>query len=535
MANFKFKTLGVMIDMSRNAVMSVEGLKKYLRLLRKMGYNCAMLYTEDTYEVNEEPYFGYMRGRYSKEEMKELDAFANSIGITLIPCIQTLAHLNATIRWRQFPVDCDDILLVDDERSYELIDRMFATLSECFTSKKIHIGMDEANMLGRGRHLNIHGYESADVLMKRHLLRICEIAEKYGYELMMWSDMFFRPWNNGAYYIPKAKVPQEYIDALPKSVIPVYWDYYKTSVELYDNMMENHAQLSKKTWFAGGSWSWAGFAPFNAFTVTSMLPAMDSCRKNNIRNIFMTMWGDNGGECSHFAQLPSLFYIAQYAKGVTDEALIKARFKKLIGIDYDDFMKLDLPNDITGNEQTGRPKNPCKYMFYSDCFNGFLDYTVKEGCSEKLAESASQLHQIAKKSRKYGYLFDTLAKLCDVLELKYELGVKTRKAYHAGDKAALRKLANEDYTQTIKRIDAFGKAFEKQWFLENKTSGFDVQDLRIGGLIRRLSACKKRLLDYADGKIDRIEELECDILPYGPKAESTVFNHYATNATGNVF
>ena len=41
MANFKFKTMGVMIDMSRNAVMSVEGLKRYLPLLKKMGYNSA--------------------------------------------------------------------------------------------------------------------------------------------------------------------------------------------------------------------------------------------------------------------------------------------------------------------------------------------------------------------------------------------------------------------------------------------------------------------------------------------------------------
>ena len=70
MANFKFKTLGVMVDMSRNSVMSVEGLKRYLPLLKKMGYNCVMLYTEDTYKVDGEPYFGYMRGRYTKDEMK---------------------------------------------------------------------------------------------------------------------------------------------------------------------------------------------------------------------------------------------------------------------------------------------------------------------------------------------------------------------------------------------------------------------------------------------------------------------------------
>ena len=88
----KYERLCVMIDMSRNAVMNVKALKEYLVILKKMGYNSVMLYTEDTYEVEGEPFFGYMRGRYSVAEMQELDEYANSLGIELIPCIQTLAH-----------------------------------------------------------------------------------------------------------------------------------------------------------------------------------------------------------------------------------------------------------------------------------------------------------------------------------------------------------------------------------------------------------------------------------------------------------
>ena len=34
---YKFKSFGVMVDMSRNAVMSVDGLKKFMPLLAKMG------------------------------------------------------------------------------------------------------------------------------------------------------------------------------------------------------------------------------------------------------------------------------------------------------------------------------------------------------------------------------------------------------------------------------------------------------------------------------------------------------------------
>lgn len=527
-----FDTFGVMIDMSRNAVMSMGGLKRFLPLLKKMGYNCVMLYTEDTYEVDGEDYFGYMRGRYSKAEMKEIDAFASGIGMTVIPCIQTLAHLNAIFRWGNFPRDCEDILLADDERTYALIDRMFSTLSECFKSRKIHIGMDEAFMVGRGKHLDIYGYEPADDIIKRHLARVCDIAKKYGYELMVWSDMFFRPWNNGWYDVPKRDVPENVIKSLPRSVIPVYWNYYSTDESVYSDMIENHMQLSDKTWFAGGSWCWEGMIPFNRRTIDTMLPALDACKKHGIRNVFMTMWGDDGAECSHFSQLPSLFYLAQYAKGVKDEVSIKVNFKKLIGIDYDEFMNIDCPNQVVPYE--GSPRNPSKYMLYSDYFNDFLDYTVKEGGGERYETFAEELRVTAKKSRKYGYVFDTAAKLCDVLAIKYELGLKTRKAYEAGDKTELERLAKEEYVKVMRLIDVFGRAFEKQWFTDNKPHGFDVQDHRIGALLRRTDACRRRILSYTSGKIDRIEELDEPLLPYGKKEESMDINKAPMYATPNI-
>ena len=528
----KFESFGVMIDMSRNAVMNMESLKRFITILKKMGYNSVILYTEDTYEVDGEPFFGYLRGKYTKEEMKEIDSFARGLGMSVIPCIQTLAHLNAFLRWKKVGIDCDDILLTDDERTYKLIDNMFATLSECFVSRKIHIGMDEAHMLGRGRHLDRFGYEKANDIIKRHLNRILEIAKKYGYEVMLWSDMYFRTWNNGNYAIPECKMPQEIIDSVPKEVIPVYWDYYKTDEKCYSDMMKNHKQLSDKTWFAGGAWGWYGMIPFNKFSITSMVPALDACRKNGIKNVFMTMWGDDGAECSRFSQLPSLLYLAEYAKGNTDEAKIKAKFKRIVGIDYDDFIYIDNPNNVV--EYEGRPRNPSKYMFYSDYFNGYLDYTVKEGAGVKFEEYASELRKTAAKSRRYGYVFDSAAKLCDVLAVKYELGVRTRAAYKAGDKEALKSLADNEYAKLVKLINVYARAFEKQWMLDNKPHGFDVQDLRIGGLIRRTESCRRRLLDYVSGKIDRIDELEEDILANGPVGESTNINRAPFISTVNI-
>jgi len=49
-----FTTLGIMLDCSRNAVMTVAHVKRWLRRLALLGYNMAMLYTEDTYELRGE-------------------------------------------------------------------------------------------------------------------------------------------------------------------------------------------------------------------------------------------------------------------------------------------------------------------------------------------------------------------------------------------------------------------------------------------------------------------------------------------------
>ena len=529
-----FDTFGVMIDMSRNAVMSLDGLKRFLPLLRKMGYNSVMLYTEDTYEVDGEPYFGYMRGRYTKAEMKEIDAFATSLGMTVIPCIQTLAHLNAIFRWGQYPRDCDDILMADDDRTYELIDHMFSTLSECFSSRKIHIGMDEAHNLGLGEHRKRYGFEAPLDIMTRHLGRVCDIAKKYGYEVMMWSDMYFRPWNNGNARIPECKMPQEVIDSFNRDVIPVYWDYFQTEQKNYEGMIRNHKQFSDKTWFAGGSWSWNGMIPSNRFTIQTMVPAVNACRAEGIRNMFMTMWGDDGAECSHFSQLPSLFYIAEYARGNSDEESIKAKFKALVGIDFDEFMNIDSPNDVVPYDSNSWPRNPSKYMLYADCFNDYLDYTVKDGGGEHYRELSQKLYATAKKSRKYGYVLESAARLSEALEIKYELGLRTRKAYESGDKEALEALAKNEYVEVIKRIKAFGNAFEKQWFKDNKPHGFDVQHHRIGALIYRLDACRKRILAYTEGKIERIEELDEILLPFGRKEESINLNKTPVHATTNL-
>ena len=535
MSKYKCETLGLMIDVSRNAAMSIDGWRRFMPLISKMGYNAIFLYMEDTYEVEDEPFFGYMRAKYTIEEMRELEALGEQYGVEMIPCIQTLAHLEQIFRWKVYPKDNYDVLLVGDERNYQLIDNMFKTLSGIFKTRRIHIGMDEAHGLGKGKYHDINGCESEGEIMRRHLNKVKEIAEKYGYEIMMWSDMFFRGWNGGDYYCKQTEIPEDYRSALPQGVIPIYWDYYWYDESRYNDMIENHKQLTDKLWFAGGVWTWCGFSPDNTYTLKTMIPAVNVCRKQNVRNVMFTLWGDCGGECSRFAVLPSMFYLAELMKGNDDPEKIKAKFKRQFGMDYDEFCLLDLPLRFA-LDAPFECASTSKHMLYSDCLNGHLDFTVKEGGGEYYGDSAQKLRAAARKSRKYGYLFDVAARLSEILSYKYELGVKTRAAYKSKDISELRRLAECEYTRIIKLLPGFIKAYKKQWLAENKYAGFDVQEYRLGGLLERIKGVKERILDYIDGRIDSIEELECDVLPFGnmKRGVSPFYIRHFTTFTSNL-
>lgn len=505
-----FNRFGVMLDCSRNAVMNIQTLRKWIDIMADLGYNTLMLYTEDTYEVDNQPYFGYLRGRYSQKELREIDDYAFEKGIELIPAIQTLAHLNSIFRWPAYKGinDCNNILLAGDDRTYQLIEDMFASLEKTVRTHIVNIGMDEAHMLGRGIYQDIHGFEDSFNILLNHLKRVAEIAEKHGFECIMWGDMFFRLLGGG--YYNNISVPEQIKKMIPSNVNLVYWDYYSTDKEHYSNQIESHSAIKDGIWFAGGLWSWTGFAPHNGYSIDATKVALKACVEHGVKDVFLTMWGDNGAECSKFSLLPSLYYAAQIAHGETDLDTIKNGFYEKFGIPFDDFMLTDLPG--TPNEKKDTALNPEKYMLYNDCLLGQLDSTVRDGDAETYADCSKKLKMIENNSQ-YGYLFKTLRMLCDVLSVKFDIGVRTRKAYESKDKAALKNIV-ADYERLIGLIDAFYSAFKEQWEKENKPNGFEVQDIRIGGLRLRVQHCKERLEAFAECRIPSLSELEEPILDF---------------------
>ena len=70
---------------------------------------------------------------------------------------------------------------------------------------------------------------------------------------------------------------------------------------------------------------------------------------------------------------------------------------------------------------------------------------------------------------------------------------------------------------------------------EKKPFGFEVQDIRLGGVIQRLKHCKKTIEKYLAGEIDKIDELEQEILaPLGAEGGKIGYNYYGVLPTASV-
>lgn len=539
------ESVGSMIDASRNAVYKVEEVKKLLGYMALMGHNRCMLYTEDTYEVDGYKYFGYMRGRYSKTELKEIDDYADSLGIEVIPCIQTLAHLKQTLRWGygEGMKDTHDVLLVGEEKTYKFIEAMISSLRECFRSENIHIGMDEAFDLGRGQYLTKNGHVPHQELMVEHLNRVNNIAKKYNFKPMIWDDMFLRcgaP--DGGYYDTNIVITEEIANRIPKEVSLVYWDYYNNDEEKYKKLLDIRDTFKNNKIFAGGAWRWSGFVPNYSKTFSTTNAALKQCKKKGIKEVFATAWGDDGSETPIYAIMVSLILFGEHGYyNEVDDAWIDERCRVLTGLSMKDFISLEeldlVPTVSTPNMEVC---NPSKYIAYQDLLLGAFDKHL-EGLDLEghYMELANKYDEIAERSVNFKRMFKFYSKFASYLAVKSEIGLDIRKAYVDKDRDALRLIAYSFIPEIQEKLRSFHKSFRELWYKECKGQGFEVIDIRIGGVMARGDSAMYRIKAYLNGEIDVIEELEEERLYFnenfgGEDTKLICCNQYQHIATQNI-
>ncbi|MEF2966742.1 beta-N-acetylhexosaminidase [Paenibacillus sp. M1] len=543
-----FDTIGPMFDLSRNGVLNIDSFKFMLRKMALMGLNTVMLYMEDTYEIEGEPYFGYMRGRYTTAELMEIDDYADRFGIEAFPSIQTLAHLEEFLKWEAAAGyrDTKGALLVGDEAVERLIGKMLDAASAPFRSRKIHVGMDEAEELGRGKYLDRNGYKDRFDIMTGHLERVLEAARGRGLKPMMWSDMFlkFASADGSEHYDADTPIPEEMARRVPKDVDLVYWDYAHQEQADYEKLIAKHKPLGCNLAFAGAVWVFNTFGVNYGLSLRATDAALQVCKREGIREVYATMWGDDGMESSPFGALLGLQFYAEhaYADGQPAWEQVAERVKFCTGIDADLFLKLKDLDETPGAEPGNViQSNPSKFLLYQDVLLGLFDKQIEGlAMNAHYANLERELHERRTPDAELDYLFEVPEKLCAVLKHKGELGIELKRAYDTGNPAELRRIAEDVLPRVAAAVGELRAAHRTQWLRMFKPFGWEVLDIRYGGVMNRLDTASARLLDYAEGRIARIEELEQERLVY---SSSNRFNHrgagwcsyYYRMASPNVF
>ena len=517
----KLNSVGYMVDCSRNAAYTVTTVKRIIQHIALMGYDYLMLYCEDTIYNDDYPLLGYMRARYSHSEIKEIVAFGKLYGIELIPCIQTLAHLKGLVKWKKYNemADVNDILLVDDERTYQFIESMIKTMRELYETDKIHIGMDEAFLLGRGRYMDKHGLKPQNEIFKRHINRVVDICDKYGFiRQIMWS----------------ANVKKEEI---PQSVSMVFWDYYSFEKKDYLKLLDEADEYSGNIIFGDSAYKCTGIASTMRHSMNIAPAALAACDEKGVKDVLVTAWGDSGAECTVFAPLAVLQLHAEYAYSCSiDMGNVNRRLKLTAGISAEAILDFDYCNLLPGTDLV-YAVNPGTALLYQDVLSGVLDKHVScaPDASTYLKDGILLFEEYSLKYPEFAYTFEVQKALCRVLSVKWNLGVRVTELYLNDDKEGLLDIAENIIPKLLPEIENLYCALRRQWYKEAKPCGFEVQDIRFGGLIHRLKNVAVRILNYCNGEDIKIEELEVPREFYDGRTEPDIYTDWLGNTHMNFY
>lgn len=507
-----FNMVGPMLDVSRGGVMKPASVKKYIDYTAALGMNMLMLYTEDTYEVAGYPFFGYQRGRYTLEELRDMDAYAASLGVEIIPCIQTFGHMEQYLRY-PFNADIRDndaVLLAGEEKTYELIRACIATMRKAFRSDRIHIGCDETRGLGLGQYLNKHGYRDRFDIFNEHIKAVTEICKEYGYRPMMWSDMYFSlsEKNKKEGYPVHVEIPRYAVVSMPDCDM-VFWEYDQMDNEHYRINIAKHRAFHRPLVFAGGIRTWDGFVPYYTHSYATTKAAMEECLRAGVDSVIVTIWSNDGCETSHMQALPLLSAFSEYCwlgDACTEEAIWEASAfltgmnKELASAVSDFFM------GYGGAIRSG------KHIVWSDPLINLLypDYDLKAG-KQYLKDSLAVFEKYG--DYEYTDYFKALFQVCyDKCELQENLRAK----YKANDRVWLKSFADHVIPAMIRHFQELQQIHHALWHADYKTQGFERIMYRYFGAIGRLEYTAQVIGRYLKGEIDQIEELEPEVLHSTP-------------------
>ncbi|MBN2048289.1 MAG: family 20 glycosylhydrolase [Anaerolineaceae bacterium] len=308
-----FSARGVMLDISRDKVYSMDTLYDLIDRLSYWKINQVQLYTEHTFAYRNHPLVWKNASPMTGEEILLLDAYCRERFIELVPNQNSFGHME---RWLPYP-PYYDLAETHDEFEYpwggtgkgpfslapvepaslEFVRSLYDELLPHFTSRLFNVGCDETFDLGMGKSKEACERDGVGRVYLDFLLKIYQDVKRRGYTMMYWGDII-------------CKHP-ELIPLLPKDAIALLWGY--EADHPFDREGEQFAAAGVPFYVCPGTSAWNSLSGRADNAIANLINAAENGLRYGASGFLNTDWGDHG----HWQVLPVSYLGFEVGAGVS--------------------------------------------------------------------------------------------------------------------------------------------------------------------------------------------------------------------------
>lgn len=294
-----FPARGVMLDISRNKVPTMDTLLGLVDLLAGWKVNQLQLYMEHTFAYRNHPEVWAQASPLTGGEILALDAYCRERFIELVPNQNSFGHMERWLKHDRYaplaethevfqapwgPMQGPFSLSPVDPESLELVRSLHDELLPHFTSRMFNAGCDEAIDLGQGRSLALCQERGTGQVYLDYLLEIYREITRRGYTLQYWGDIII--------YYP------DLIPCLPKDAVAMEWGY--EALHPFGPHCKEFQAAGVPFYVCPGTSSWNSLAGRTSNALENLRSAAENGLAYGACGYLTTDWGDNG----HWQPLP---------------------------------------------------------------------------------------------------------------------------------------------------------------------------------------------------------------------------------------
>ncbi|MHB1357124.1 MAG: beta-N-acetylhexosaminidase [Anaerolineae bacterium] len=309
---------GLMLDVSRGKVPTIETIMLLIDQLCLYKMNVLQFYTEHTFVFPHHPRIGQDCGSLSSDDILEIDAYARPRHVQLMPNLNSFGHCEHLLNLPEYAPLAESAahwsFCPIDERTFELVDDLYADLIPSFSCKVLNIGCDETFDLGKGRSKEQVLAKGIGRVYLEYILRLRTLAAKYGCKIQLWGDILLHH--------------PELVSELPEDVTLLDWHY--EAADDYPSLSIFEAS-GRPFWVCPGTSSWNTLFPRLLNSNGNIRTLARLGVAHGATGFLNTDWGDGG----HYQPIGQCWYGYIYGAeqswsgGQTDDAVFNTRFGRL--------------------------------------------------------------------------------------------------------------------------------------------------------------------------------------------------------------